>query len=286
MEQSRKSAKVAYQGLKELVKFGKFVEIEDKPAVVSINVEVAYEHVAPKPKFQFAIEEIELSDDEEDQEDQENELTEKEFEDFIQQSISNPKKDAAVTPPVVTERESDTMMQSSIPTPEQMDALIAEVQRNTRKPPQTVPVATESPSKSYPEDSAYVLLPKNRKRRDPRIFKAQLLKKKSYLQKDLKLQAAHLKHPRWTSPKAKASCLSLNLLMSFNFRTESLICKNSTEKDLVIGKQDIRISELEKENSGKDSNISELQANLGGLTALFFDLKQRQFQKFGDEFQP
>nr|KAJ0190199.1 hypothetical protein LSAT_V11C800412640 [Lactuca sativa] len=62
--------------------------------------------------------------------------------------------------------------------------------------------------------------------------------------------------------------------------------QNLVEKDLIIGKQDIRISELEKKNSDKDSKISELQANLGGLTALFFDLKQCLFQKFGDEFQP
>ncbi|CAH1440411.1 unnamed protein product [Lactuca virosa] len=62
--------------------------------------------------------------------------------------------------------------------------------------------------------------------------------------------------------------------------------QNSAEKDLVIGKQDIRINELEKENYDKDSKISELQENLGGLTALLFDLKQRLFQKFGDEFQP
>ncbi|CAH1442428.1 unnamed protein product [Lactuca virosa] len=44
--------------------------------------------------------------------------------------------------------------------------------------------------------------------------------------------------------------------------------------------------ELERENSDKASKISKLQANLGGLTTLFFDLKQRLFQKFGDEFQP
>ncbi|CAI9283746.1 unnamed protein product [Lactuca saligna] len=84
----RKSAKVAYQGLKELVKFGKFAEIEDTPTVSSTNDEVADEHVAPKLKFQFASEEIKLFDDEEDQEDQENELTKNEFEDFIHQSIS------------------------------------------------------------------------------------------------------------------------------------------------------------------------------------------------------
>ncbi|CAH1431065.1 unnamed protein product [Lactuca virosa] len=168
MKQSRKSAKVAYQGSKELVKFGKFSKIEDTPTVGSINAEVADEHVAPKPKFQFAIEEIELSDKEEDQEDQENELTEKEFDDFIQQSISNPDNDAAVTPPVVTEKESDTTVQSFFSTPEQMDALIAELQRTARKPPQIVPVTTEPPSKSDPEDSTYALLPNKQKRRDPR----------------------------------------------------------------------------------------------------------------------
>ncbi|CAI9277795.1 unnamed protein product [Lactuca saligna] len=62
--------------------------------------------------------------------------------------------------------------------------------------------------------------------------------------------------------------------------------QNSAEKDLIIGKQDIRISNLEKENSDKDSKISELQVNLGGLTDVFFDLKQLLFQKSGDEFQP
>ncbi|CAH1450422.1 unnamed protein product [Lactuca virosa] len=57
MKQSRKAAKVAYQGLKELVKFGKFAEVENTPAASSINAEVAEEHVGPKPKFQFAFEE-------------------------------------------------------------------------------------------------------------------------------------------------------------------------------------------------------------------------------------
>ncbi|CAI9294404.1 unnamed protein product [Lactuca saligna] len=56
------------------------------------------------------------------------ELTENDFEDFIQQSISKPKKDAVIRPLVVTERECDTTVQSSILTPEQMDALIAELQ--------------------------------------------------------------------------------------------------------------------------------------------------------------
>ncbi|CAI9299907.1 unnamed protein product [Lactuca saligna] len=144
MKQSRKATKVAFQGLNELVKFGKFVEVEDTPVVSSIYAELADEHMAPKPKFQFA------------------------FEYFIQQSISNPEEDAAVTPSVVTERECDTMVQSSIPTPKQIDTLIAELQLTARKPHQTLPVDTEPPSESDPDNSAHTLLPRKRKRRDPR----------------------------------------------------------------------------------------------------------------------
>ena len=56
--------------------FGKFAEVENTPTTSSINVEVAKEHVSPKPKFQFACEEIEVSDIEE-KEDQEKELSKK-----------------------------------------------------------------------------------------------------------------------------------------------------------------------------------------------------------------
>ncbi|CAH1434069.1 unnamed protein product [Lactuca virosa] len=165
MKQSRKAAKVAYQGLKELVKFGKFAEVENTPVASSINAEVAEEHVTPKQKFKFAFEEIEVSNDEEE-EDQEKDLTENEFGDFLQ-SISIPKEDVAVIPSAVTERDHDLTMQSYSPTPEQMDALITELQRTARKPPQTVLVTTEPPSENDQEDSAHVLLPRKRKRRDP-----------------------------------------------------------------------------------------------------------------------
>nr|KAJ0215716.1 hypothetical protein LSAT_V11C300108340 [Lactuca sativa] len=50
-----------------------------------------------------------------------------------------------------------------------MDALILELQQTARKPPQTVLVDTEPPSGSDLEDSAHALLPRKRKRRDPRL---------------------------------------------------------------------------------------------------------------------
>ncbi|CAH1435414.1 unnamed protein product [Lactuca virosa] len=138
MKQSRKAAKVAYQGLKELVKFGKFVEVEDTPASSIVNVQVTEEHVAPKSKFQFAFEEIEVSDDDEE-EVQEKDMIENELEDFLQ-SVSILEEVVAVTPSV----------------------------RTARKPPQTVPVTTELPSESDQDDSTHVLLLRKRKRRDPR----------------------------------------------------------------------------------------------------------------------
>ncbi|CAH1413256.1 unnamed protein product [Lactuca virosa] len=70
-----------------------------------------------------------------------------------------------------------------------------------------------------------------------------------------------------------------------SFETPELDISKGKSK-LPDSELDIRISDLERENSDKASKISELQANLGGLTPLFFDLKQRLFQKFGDEFQP
>ncbi|CAH1425431.1 unnamed protein product [Lactuca virosa] len=150
MKQSRKAAKVAYQGLKELVKFGKFAEVENTPATSSINAEVVEEHMTPKSKFPFAFEEVEISDDEEE-EVQENNMTANELEDFLQ-CISIPEEDVNVTPSVVTERDRDSTVQFYSPTPEQMDALITELQQTARKPPQTVPVTTEPPSESDQED--------------------------------------------------------------------------------------------------------------------------------------
>ncbi|CAH1434146.1 unnamed protein product [Lactuca virosa] len=69
-------------------------------------------------------------------------------------------------------------------------------------------------------------------------------------------------------------------------RQKILILKqDSIEKDLLIGKLDVRVSDLEKENSENNKQISELQANLGGLTAFYFDLKEKLIGKFGDEFK-
>ncbi|CAI9269901.1 unnamed protein product [Lactuca saligna] len=64
MKQSRKSAKVVFQGLKELVKFGKFAETKGVQATSTLISIVAKEHVTPsKSNLSFS---VEVSDDDDD----------------------------------------------------------------------------------------------------------------------------------------------------------------------------------------------------------------------------
>ncbi|CAH1423019.1 unnamed protein product [Lactuca virosa] len=216
MKQSRKAAKVAYQGLKELIKFGKFAEVEDTPAASSINVEVAEEHVAPKPKFQFAFEEIE-------------------------QSILIPEEDVAVTPPIVTERESDIMVQSASPTPEQMDALITELQRTARKPPQTVHVDTEPPSGSDLKTQP-TLYSQGSEREE--IQGRENVEENGIPSEGAQASRSSFETPGLDISKCKSKLpdsklVDVVLLQNRVFDLE----QSSAEKDLIIGKQYIRIRE-------------------------------------------
>ncbi|CAI9270115.1 unnamed protein product [Lactuca saligna] len=58
--------------------------------------------------------------------------------------------------------------------------------------------------------------------------------------------------------------------------------QESIKKELLIGSLDVRVLELEKE---KGKHISDLQENLGGLIALYYDLKDKLIGKFGNEFK-
>ncbi|CAI9283992.1 unnamed protein product [Lactuca saligna] len=63
------------------------------------------------------------------------------------------------------------------------------------------------------------------------------------------------------------------------------MCMESIENDLLIGNLDVRVYELEKENSQKNKQKSDLQANLDGLTALYFDIRDKLIGQIGDEFK-
>ena len=75
------------------------------------------------------------------------------------------------------------------------------------------------------------------------------------------------------------------ILMMSSLKEEIGILKQQNIEDILVGKHDVRIAELEEENSMKSKQISELQTNLGSLTAFYFSLKNKIFEAFGDKFQ-
>ena len=57
------------------------------------------------------------------------------------------------------------------------------------------------------------------------------------------------------------------------------------EKDVLIRNLDVRVFEVEEENTLKLKEISALQLNLGALMPGFYDLKNKLIVEFGDKFK-
>ena len=64
-----------------------------------------------------------------------------------------------------------------------------------------------------------------------------------------------------------------------------ILKQQNIKKDILIGKNDVRIAESEEDNALKSKQIYELQTNLGSLAAFYFSLKNKLFEAFGDKFQ-
>ncbi|CAH1418088.1 unnamed protein product [Lactuca virosa] len=121
---------------------------------------VAEKHVAPsKSNLSFS---FEVSDDDDDVNDDDDD------EHFRMFEPSKEPVNEAVISLAETEKKINIFKQPNDPTPEQMEALIEQSQSTTRKPPQAVSVTTESPSGSDKYDSNASLMPRKRRRRDPR----------------------------------------------------------------------------------------------------------------------
>ncbi|CAH1440471.1 unnamed protein product [Lactuca virosa] len=194
-----------------------------------------------------------------------------------------------------------------------------------RKPPQEVHVISNFPSESDKIDSDASLVPRKRRHKDPRlgVFISEPVQSLSptvdatqVSQDDQSPSVEPIQvHDNVQSPifgegldflanketfasgsssappPPEHDVASVKLAMILAFQDS---ISQSKGKGLSIGSKQGSdedshqiISELKQEiNSIKDAKISELQANLGGITALFFDLKQRLLEKFVDDFQP
>ncbi|CAH1431214.1 unnamed protein product [Lactuca virosa] len=130
---------------------------------------VAEEHVAPsRPNLSFSFEVSDSDDDYDVNNDDDGCDSDDDGMDF---RMFVPPKDPvneAVISPAETEKEINIFKQPNDPTPEQIEALIARLQSTARKPPQAVPVTPESPSESDKDDLNASLVPRKRRRRDPR----------------------------------------------------------------------------------------------------------------------
>ncbi|CAH1434456.1 unnamed protein product [Lactuca virosa] len=132
---------------------------------------VAEEHVAPSRQNLSSSFEVSDSDDDDgvnsddDDDDSDSDDDGMDFRMFVP---SKEPVNEVVISVAKTEKEINIFKQPNDPTPEQMEALIAQLQSNARKPPQVVPVTSESPFESDKDYSNVSLVQIKRRRRDPR----------------------------------------------------------------------------------------------------------------------
>ncbi|CAI9266317.1 unnamed protein product [Lactuca saligna] len=132
MKQSRNSTKFIFQGLKELVKFGKFAEIEAVQASRTLIGTVTEEYVAPaRSNLSSSFEVVDDSDDDDanDGDDDSNDDDDADNSNDDSDSDVSPKQPISkdVDTPAETENDVNIFKRSKNPTPKQMDALIAQL---------------------------------------------------------------------------------------------------------------------------------------------------------------
>ncbi|CAH1422129.1 unnamed protein product [Lactuca virosa] len=153
------------------VKFGTFSETEGVQTSSTQTVVVAEEHVVPsRPNLSSSFEVSDDDDDDDDVDDDDDDESDSNDDsmDFHMFVPSNEPVNEVVISPAETEKEINIFKQQNDPTPEQMEALIDKLQSTAKKPPQVVSITSESPSGSDKDNSKASMLPRKRKRRDPR----------------------------------------------------------------------------------------------------------------------
>nr|KAJ0215083.1 hypothetical protein LSAT_V11C300154060 [Lactuca sativa] len=319
----------------KLVKFGKFAETEGVQVFDTPIAIVAEEHMTPSSSNISSS--VEVSDDDDDNNDDDDDDDDDDSDDIVDMRfhLFVPLKEP-VNAFVITSAETETEIiifrKPNIPMPEQMDALINELESIARKPPQAVSVTVESPYGRDKDEPNASLMPKKRRRRDPRlgvlipeivqqsvcIVKPApihenvqsviieptqvhenvqiLIIEPTHVQEDVQGPIAQSSQETFASgsssapppPEHDVASIKLAKILAFQdsipLSRGKGICIGSEQGGSANREVDVRLSELEQENSQKNKHISELQANLGGLTTFYFDLKDKMIGNFGDEF--
>nr|KAJ0221211.1 hypothetical protein LSAT_V11C200086610 [Lactuca sativa] len=260
MKQSRHSAKVVYQGLKDLVKFGKFAETEGVQTSSSQTVVVAEEHAVPSRPNLSSLSEVFDDDDDDDDDDDESD-SDNDGMDFRMFVPTNEPVNEAVISLAETEKEINILKQQNDPTSEQWKLLLtnySQLQENL-------------PKQFLDKDNLKAsLLPRKRKRRDPRS---------RVLSTELVQQFSQIIEPTQVTHDVQSPIIEPTQVIQ---DVQSPIIKpspvqedESIEKDLLIGSLDVRVLTLNMRTMLKMRR--------------FLNFKQilvRLHQKFGDDFQP
>ncbi|CAH1453146.1 unnamed protein product [Lactuca virosa] len=175
-----------------------------------------------------------------------------------------------------------------------MEAHIEQLQTTVRKPPQAIPVTDESPAGSDKDDSNASLMPRKRRRQVNQVDQSQIVEPAQPAQVNQDDQSPNFNEDFLANeetfasgsssapPPAEHDSASVMLAKLLAFQ-ESI--PQSRGKGISCWLKARRVSELQKENSEKSKKISELQANLRGVTTLYFDLKDKLIGKCGDDFK-
>ncbi|KAL4562349.1 hypothetical protein LXL04_034551 [Taraxacum kok-saghyz] len=272
MNKSRKTSKTAYQGKIPLEKFAKFAETAEAQEAPAMTEPAADTNVGvPRPHLQCAIEEINISDDDDD------DLTEKELDD----------EDAYAA----EEQELNALIKRFTPTPKQGEAATEKTQHSVLKPPQSESATIDEPASSDQTDSGSDLEPRKRRKMAPDTTQAtstpiQPTSKVHTTQgpttESIPMDQDFQAPTTSAAPETHAGGSSSTPPVLNILRGKSKL-PHAEPVDIV--QLQGRVFDLEQESATKDLIIVNLDVrNLGGLTALLYDLKQSLSQKFVDEF--
>lgn len=289
IKQSRSNAKMSYQGLYPLEKFGIFAELAElvpEPAV-QVNAIVPEEHdVVAAPAVH-----IDLSDDED--------------------NVEPPQVDIPVTVP--------------LPTVEELAAIMLTIQKRSGIPPSESSSGTSMQVDDVNPDTD--LITRKRRRRDPRpgvvesvsepsvepaaadtvITEAQQESQTEQETVDVTTTTAVLSQdvsqsegPSTATKETTRVMFDMeqfNKVQSDYLRTgknvlpdNELVDVHTLQKRIFELEQDsitkdMRLHFLERSDEEKTAKIKSLEDNLGQLSALFFDVKDKLWNRFGKDFE-
>ncbi|KAL8201885.1 hypothetical protein R6Q57_011032 [Mikania cordata] len=261
-----RGGKYKFEGLHPLKKFGQFAEIEEGDVVEAAEIPNAFiekEHDTEVMNSRPSDEDVYV-------------VKIPEYEDVVTGDEPDMDFDFEIeTIPI----ESDPPEQVNLLTTENLEALLEQVKRSVGNPLSAPSFVDQEP----PQDDVAYLVPRKRRRRDPRpgVIVSEL-DTEPILETQIQTITAE---PTKSLPKFKESAAGSSSHTK-DIDYDSFLVRETRVFEL---EQDslshtLLIQELKTNNELKDKKIKDLETNTGHLSAIVLDLKQKLQDKFKGEF--